>query len=39
MTEERGLSVRWRLTIVYTAVAVASAAVLLTGIYVLVTLQ
>jgi len=35
----RGLSVRWRLTIVYTAVAVASAAVLLAGIYVLVRLQ
>lgn len=34
---KRGLSVRWRLTIVYTSVAVASAAVLLTGIYVLVS--
>lgn len=41
MTEaaERGLSVRWRLTLVYTAVAVASAAVLVTGIYVLVSLD
>lgn len=37
MTRQRGLSVRWRLTIVYTSVAVASAAVLLTGIYVLVS--
>ncbi|WP_408895837.1 sensor histidine kinase [Nocardioides sp. R1-1] len=37
--EDRGLSVRWRLTVVYTAVAVASAAVLLAGIYVLVSLQ
>ncbi len=36
--QERGLSVRWRLTIVYTAVAVASAAVLVAGIYVLVSL-
>lgn len=36
---ERGLSVRWRLTAVYTAVAVASAAVLLAGIYVLVSLD
>lgn len=35
----RGLSVRWRLTVVYAAVAVASAAVLLAGIYVLVSLQ
>ncbi|MFC5728584.1 MULTISPECIES: sensor histidine kinase [Nocardioides] len=34
-----GLSVRWRLTAVYTAVAVASAAVLLAGIYVLVSLD
>lgn len=33
------LSVRWRLTIVYAAVSVASAAVLLAGIYVLVSLQ
>lgn len=39
MTERRGLSVRWRLTVVYTAVAVASAAVLLAGIYVLVSLR
>lgn len=35
----RALSVRWRLTIVYAAVAVASATVLLAGIYVLVSLQ
>lgn len=35
----RGLSVRWRLTVVYTAVAVASAAVLVAGIYVLVSLD
>lgn len=33
------LSVRWRLTIVYAAVSVASASVLLAGIYVLVSLQ
>lgn len=33
------LSVRWRLTVVYAAVSVASAAVLLAGIYVLVSLQ
>lgn len=33
------LSVRWRLTTVYAAVSVASAAVLLAGIYVLVSLQ
>lgn len=32
-------SVRWRLTIVYAAVSVASASVLLAGIYVLVSLQ
>lgn len=36
---ERGLSVRWRLTIVYTSITVASTAVLLAGIYVLVSLQ
>ncbi len=36
---ERGLSVRWRLTVVYTAVSVASAAVLLAGIYVLVRVR
>ena len=36
---QRGLSVRWRLTVVYTAVSVASAAVLLAGIYVLVSLS
>lgn len=36
---ERALSVRWRLTAVYTAVAVASAAVLVAGIYVLVSLD
>ncbi|MPZ96579.1 MAG: HAMP domain-containing protein [Propionibacteriales bacterium] len=34
---ERGLSVRWRLTLVYTAVAAASAAVLLAGVYSLVS--
>lgn len=34
----RGLSVRWRLTAVYAAIAVASAAVLLAGVYVLVSL-
>lgn len=33
------LSVRWRLTVVYAAVSVASASVLLAGIYVLVSLQ
>lgn len=33
------MSIRWRLAIVYAAVAVASAAVLLAGIYVLVSLQ
>lgn len=37
--EGRGLSVRWRLTIVYTSITVASAAVLLAGIYVLVSLR
>lgn len=36
---ERGLSVRWRLTVVYTAVSVASAAVLLAGVYVLVSVS
>lgn len=41
MTRPSGsaLSVRWRLTIVYAAVSVASASVLLAGIYVLVSLQ
>lgn len=33
----RGLSVRWRLTLVYSAISVATAAVLLGGIYVLVS--
>jgi signal transduction histidine kinase len=33
------VSIRWRLTLVYAAVAVASASVLLTGIYVLVSLR
>lgn len=36
--EAPGLSVRWRLTLVYSLIAVVSAAVLLTGIYVLVSL-
>lgn len=35
----RGLSVRWRLTLVYTGVTVLSAAVLLAGIYVFVSLD
>ena len=33
----RGLSVRWRLTLVYSLISVVSAAVLLGGIYALVS--
>ena len=34
---KRGLSVRWRLTIVYSLISVVSAAVLLGGIYAVVS--
>ena len=34
---KRGLSVRWRLTVVYSLISVVSAAVLLGGIYALVS--